>query len=96
MGTLYRKVGKRYVTVGEDFTGFPSEGVWYVEPGMRSMRQIMKIGDLPDPRPLVELERHRLAATTALMQAMHATNRGMSVDELVTIVFKAVAAASQE
>lgn len=92
---LYRKVGKRYVPVGEEFTGFPADGVWYVQNGMRSMTHLMKIGDLLDPRPLAELERYRPDACKALAQAMAKENRGISVDEIVSIIFKAVAAASQ-
>jgi hypothetical protein len=91
---LYRKVGRRYEPVGEDFTGFPADGVWYVQNDTRRMTHIMKIGDLPDPRPLVELEQYRDAACTALTQAAQ-KRQSLSFNDLVTIIFQAVAAASQ-
>lgn len=46
---VYKKVGRRYVKLGysENFTGFPSEGIWVVfdRPGVKSSSCIGKAGE---------------------------------------------------
>jgi hypothetical protein len=37
MGRVYKKVGKRYVEIGMEFTGFPADGIWLVQDGRHSM-----------------------------------------------------------
>lgn len=47
---LYRKVGRRYVRVGLDFTGFPANGYWKVVDGRESL-----LLPLAHPKPLEAL-----------------------------------------
>lgn len=44
---LYKKVGKRYVEVGEDFRGFPSDGIWLVTNGRKSSECIVQMAEIP-------------------------------------------------
>lgn len=44
---LYKKVGSRYKEVGEEFFGFPSDGIWLVTDGTHSSSCIAKISDIP-------------------------------------------------
>lgn len=37
MEKVYKKVGRRYVPMGFEFTGFPSDGIWLVQDGTRNM-----------------------------------------------------------
>jgi len=62
---VYVKVGRRYKKLGWEFTGFPADGVWLVHDGHNSL--IMKVGDLPDPMPLAQLQRHKDTALKAIM-----------------------------
>ena len=34
---LYKKVGRKYVEAGVEFTGFPADGIWLVQDGRHSM-----------------------------------------------------------
>jgi len=54
MGKLYRKVGRRYKEVGEDFTGFPADGIWFVKDGRQNcMVKLAEIEDTPKYYPLL-------------------------------------------
>ncbi len=44
---LYKKVGSRYVEVGEEFHGFPSDGIWLVTNGRRSSECIAQMAEIP-------------------------------------------------
>jgi len=65
MDMLYRKVGKKYKSVGYDWCGFPSPGVWIVtdsrpprvagEQHGWSGTHIMKMGDLPALYPFASM-----------------------------------------
>jgi hypothetical protein len=104
---VYKKVGKRYVSLGYHFRGFPVEGLWLVEDGRRSL--IMKVGALPDPYPLAALERHRDRIQEAVKDfmskairetAVEHVNGGLSITfpslhDVVTAMFMAVAKAEQ-
>ncbi len=54
---IYKKVGKRYERVSE-FYGEPTPGIWIVQQNTmgRSMRHIIRVGELPDAVPLLNLE----------------------------------------
>lgn len=84
---LYRKVGRRYVKVGREFTGFPMNGVWLVEDGRMSC--IMKVGELLDPLPLAQMQRGKDRACKALLRIWD--NQPVSASDVVDIVLKAVA-----
>ena len=94
--TLYRRVGRRYEAVGWEFAGFPQDGVWLVQwqkpGGGRSSRHIMRIGDLPEPWALAQLETRREAAVSALQEALGVwKTTNMSVNEVVSRIFRAMA-----
>ena len=91
---VYKKVGRRYVPLGQEFIGFPSDGIWYVHDGKRSQTHIMKIGDLPDPRPLVELEQYRDAVTRKVLSSLQ--EERWSVHDLISRVFKALVEVTNE
>lgn len=57
---LYMKKGRRYVPVKE-FTGFPSEGIWWVQrkPGKSENRWIAKLSELPVVSTIAKLESFR-------------------------------------
>jgi hypothetical protein len=40
---IYKKVGRRYVNIGQTFTGFPANGIWVVKDG--SQNCIIQISD---------------------------------------------------
>lgn len=86
---LYRKVGRRYVEVGREFTGFPMNGVWLVEDGRMSC--IMKVGELLDPLPLSQMQRGETQACAALRKLLDEQNWVLSVSDMVAAVLKAVA-----
>jgi len=56
---VYKKRGRRYEPVGysDGFIGFPTEGIWLVQKGdsKKSEECIMRIGELQDLRPAVDL-----------------------------------------
>ena len=94
MDKLYtRKASGRYREVGYQFTGFPMEGVWYVakRPGCTESRCIMKMGDLVDPMTLVALEPYRQLIGSLIYKYIHHSNVPISVEEISTEVFKAIA-----
>lgn len=37
MEQIYRKIGKRYIPIGQEFTGFPCDGIWLVQNGRQRM-----------------------------------------------------------
>lgn len=45
--TIYRKIGRRYVEVGPEFTGWPADGVWLVSDDRRAAHFVTKIGEVP-------------------------------------------------
>jgi hypothetical protein len=56
---IYKKVGKKYIPVGysDGWSGFPSDGIWIVQtkPGSKSSECIMKIGELENLHPYIDL-----------------------------------------
>ena len=54
---VYKKVGRRYQEIGREFTGFPSDGIWFVKDGtMSSLLKLHEIGDTSvDVLPYLEL-----------------------------------------
>jgi hypothetical protein len=70
---LYRKRGNRYESVGWEWCGWPADGVWYVGDGRSSL--IMRVGDMPDPMPLAQLERYRDLAANAMREHYEAVVR---------------------
>jgi hypothetical protein len=86
---LYRKVGRRYVEVGREFTGFPMNGVWLVEDGRMSC--IMKVGELLDPLPLSQMMRGESQACAALRRLLDDKKWNVSISDMVSCVLKAVA-----
>ena len=88
---LFEKRGRRYYPVGHRFTGFPVNGVWYVEDGRHN--RIMKVGDLPDPMPLAAMEPYRMAAASAVHEVLRRQSR--SPNDVVDAVFMAIAKAME-
>lgn len=89
--TVYVKDGKRYRPLGYEFTGFPSNGVWLVEDGSRSL--IMRVGDIPDPMPLARLMVHKQEFIKALSAAHKEwQNTPLSLHEIADRLLKALAA----
>jgi len=56
---VYKKVGRKYVPIGysDGWSGFPSDGIWIVQskPGVKSSECIMKIGELENMQPAINL-----------------------------------------
>jgi hypothetical protein len=100
---LYRKRGGRYECVGWEWCGWPADGIWYVADGRSSL--IMRVGDIPDPMPLAQLERYRDLAANAMREHYENSVRQTlkrekdgsvsivtpSLGEMVDAFFKAVA-----
>ena len=42
MEQIYRKIGKRYIQIGQEFAGFPCDGIWLVQNGKRNMSCIIR------------------------------------------------------
>ncbi len=100
---LYRKVGKHYKVVGEEFTEFPMPGIWLVQesPNCKSSSVIMKVGDLVDPAPLAALARHRDSVTSALMKfcddyQKERPGMGPSFSDMVQEVYRLTCKAEEE
>jgi hypothetical protein len=102
---LYRKEGRRYVPVGQEWRGWPADGVWYVHDGRHSL--IMRVGDIPDPMPLAAMERHREIALKTMSEyyneavsktLVRGKNGTVSVTapplyDMIDVFFKAIAKA---
>lgn len=88
--TLYMKRGKKYVPVKE-FTGFPTEGIWWVErkPGKHESRWIAKLADLPVQNHLVKLDHYRYQISQAIMRVQN--RRAYSVSDLIDEILLEVA-----
>lgn len=71
---LYRKVGRRYVPVGVEFTGWPADGVWLVEDGLKA--RIAKLGEVPDPLSLAGMEMNRGKIQAAISRAVESHAKG--------------------
>lgn len=54
---LYQKIGRKYVPAGEFHTN-PAEGIWLVQKIAHGSckRVIMRVGEIPDAVPLIQLE----------------------------------------
>ena len=56
---VYKKKGRRYIPLGysDGWSGFPTDGVWIVQQkdGCKSSECIMKLGELQDMQPAVNL-----------------------------------------
>lgn len=92
---IYRKVGRRYVKIGIEFSGFPANGVWLVEDGR--MSRIMKVGDLQDPMPLSKMQRGQPKACKALRELIESCVTYLpSYSDQVDAVLMAVAKQLQE
>ncbi len=91
---VYRKVGARYQEIGREWVGFPSNGLWLVAEGSRSL--IMKVGDVLDPAPLAALARHQMAAAQALCELFSKTPYSRpSASEIVQVVYQATCKAEE-
>lgn len=56
---LYRKVGKRYSPVGEEFLGWPAEGLWIVKKNSYSLvLDLKKVCSLEGLSPIGDLAQH--------------------------------------
>lgn len=45
---LYKKIGRKYVECGYEFSGFPADGIWLVQDGRRNcLIRLCDIKDLP-------------------------------------------------
>ncbi len=88
MTELYRKIGRKYVQVGVEFSGMPADGVWLITRGGASRILIIPEEHLPntvDLFPRSVLEKRRLACAVALNKIRYG-----SLDELITVVFTAL------
>ena len=56
---VYKKVGRKYVPIGysDGWSGFPADGIWVVQtkPGHNSSECMMKIGEVQDMRPTLDM-----------------------------------------
>ena len=46
MSKLYEKIGRRYKEIGEEFKGFPADGIWLVKDGTQNC--IIRLDDVCD------------------------------------------------
>ena len=52
MNEVYEKRGRRYVPIGYGFTGFPCDGIWYVQNGKTNMRCLIRSDERVPPMAL--------------------------------------------
>ena len=45
MKDVYEKIGRKYIKLGYQFTGFPADGIWYVQNGRQSMSCLIGSGE---------------------------------------------------
>ena len=83
MERVYRKVGKRYVEIGMEFTGFPSDGIWLVQDGRNS--QTCLIG-AKERVPVFALNyRKHVNELCDLIQAAHKEKPRSLFDEMILV-----------
>ena len=46
MSKIFKKVNGRYVEIGQEFTGFPTNGLWLVKDGIQNC--LIPMGDVPE------------------------------------------------
>jgi len=89
----YKKVGRRYVPISEEFQGFPKEGVWIVSKKGEAMHWsgywIMRLGDTPSAMTLAAFARHQDAIASAISKVLDWSRR--SPNDLAQEVIRAVA-----
>ena len=59
MNTLYKKKGRRYYPVGQEFLGFPCNGIWLVNNGRNSC--MLRLDEIDRPCPVDRLNYRILA-----------------------------------
>jgi hypothetical protein len=90
----YKEEDGTLVKAGQEFRGFPAEGVWLVHDGVKG--PIMRIGDTPDPMCVASLERHRFALELKMASIMAKWRQGeeMSPKRVVSAMLETMAAAT--
>lgn len=90
---VFKKRGRRYVPIGysDGFTGFPADGIWLViqEDGKKSSECIMRIGEMQDLRPTVDLiANHRDDILEYMMSSPNIHIHGSSYLDVVNNLLK--------
>lgn len=67
MDQVYRKIGKRYKPIGQEFTGFPLDGIWLVQNGRQSMSCLISSNEKV-PIHALEYRLHARKLCLALMR----------------------------
>lgn len=81
---LYKKEGRKYVPVGWEFTGWPSNGIWIVEDSKQSlMRKVKDVQATPDVL-LVDYLTHQDALLTHFLDLIDKSpeKKGVSIRDL--------------
>ena len=88
---VYKKIGRRYVRMGYEFTGFPAEGLWLVQrrPYSTSEPLILKVGELPGLYPYAQLAVDENELASAISDRMR--SGAYSPSELAAAVMKWIA-----
>ncbi len=83
MQKFYTKIGKKYVEVGYEFTGFPSNGTWLVKDGKQNcIIPVEGIPEMPSPS-LVSYLQFREELQETISKALH--ENALSANDLSKI-----------
>ena len=86
---LYEKVGARYKEIGEEFMGFPTDGLWLVQDGRRNC--ITQISEIPEIPKMATMFRASMQEDIAHYIMVRLVGRSTSTYELAKIASDAVA-----
>lgn len=89
---VYIKQGRRYKPLGysDGWTGFPADGVWLVkqEDGMHSSDCLLRLGEVQDLHPTIDLLHHKRLITNWLCDNDNVSVVNQSYDNLVEDLLK--------
>jgi hypothetical protein len=83
MNEVYKKVGRRYIPVGYEFTGFPSDGIWLVQDGRNS--QTCLIGAKERVPVFALIYRKHVNELCSLIQAANKEKPRSLYDEMILV-----------
>lgn len=87
---IFRKKGRKYIPVGWEFTGWPTDGFWLVTNGGTRSMHVSYLGEVPNPGVHVALAKYTDAVTRAYM-ALRDSKDSFSANDVAQTVIKTIA-----
>ena len=98
MNELYRKVGRRYYSVGREWQGWPANGWWLVSDARQALIEPL---DSPNPLPRIQTKQYldevidRVSKQLNQAEGREFGMRGASLADVVTWTLDALADVAQ-